>query len=150
MRSISTYADVEAAREAGELSPGDEELLRNCKAGNPTVLNGGKRPLAQSPATTVHAQVLRYVIMGGCRDWPTHILGVELHGAYIVGELDLQFITARGTTTLAACHFGDCIDAMNAGFEVLNLSGSQITRMIAQDAKIQGSVLLKKGFTASR
>ena len=51
-----------------EPTAAEEKLLANCQAGVPTVLGDGERPAGPSGARTVRAEVLRYLILGGCDD----------------------------------------------------------------------------------
>lgn len=90
------WADIQA------LNPTEpeRELISACRSGKACNL-GDDRPADESPERTIRAEILRYLILGGCADCPVHEFGVRLSGAYIKGELDLSFAAARGPTVLA-------------------------------------------------
>lgn len=136
--TIRRYADIDEAA----LSPAEKTLLENCEAGVPTVLGDGTLPDGPSDARNVRADLLRYLICGGCEAWPVADWGVDLTGAYVTGTLDLDFATAKGLTGLVACRFENPIEALQARFEVLALNGSHLPGLMAQGARVQGNVFL--------
>lgn len=142
------WADIQA------LNPTEpeRELISACKRGKTCNL-GDDRPADTSPADasperTIRAEILRYLILGGCADCPVHEFGVRLSGAYIKGELDLSFAAARGSTALIACRFEKPVSAMQARFAALILSGSVLPGLNAQGAEVKGGVFLDGDFTA--
>ncbi|MET4129908.1 hypothetical protein [Roseovarius sp. MBR-6] len=141
--TIRRHADIDEAA----LSSAEKTLLENCKAGVPTVLGDGTLPDGPSDARRVRADLLRYLICGGCRRWPVADSGVDLTGAYVTGTLDLDFATAKGATGLFACRFENPIEALQARFEFLNLSRSNMPGLMAQGARVTGNVFLR-GVTA--
>ncbi len=150
MRNIRSYADIEAAHAAGELTPAEEKLIECCQSGEGCILGDGKRPSAPSPERSVGADLLRYLILGGCDGCRVHDKGVWLGGAYIAEPLDLRFATAKGATTLDHCHFEQRISAQNSVFDQLSLSSSYLSKGIfAQGVRVQGSVFLDGGLTAT-
>lgn len=149
MRNIRTYADIEAVLAEGGLTPAEEELIACCKEGQFCELGDGTRPDAPSDERTIHADLLRYLITGGCEGCKVHDLGVQLKGAYVRGMLDLDYAHAKGTTGLYHCHFEHAIFAQYCRFNTLNLQGSALQKgLSAQGAIIVGNVLLRKGFSA--
>lgn len=105
MDRITSYEQIEALRVAGALTTAEETLLRECQVGRHTLLGDGSRPEAPSDARTVHAELLRYLIKGGCAGFRVDENGVMLKGAYVIGLLDLDFVTAQGRTSLVYCTF---------------------------------------------
>ena len=79
-------------------------------------------PTSRPP--TIGADLLRYLITGGCDGCVVHDRGVMLAGAYVANPLDLGFATAKGATTLNHCHFEHKISAAHTRFEQLILQGS--------------------------
>ncbi|MEP4035015.1 hypothetical protein [Pseudophaeobacter sp.] len=149
MRNIRTYADIEAARAAGELTSAEEELIECCKEGWFCELGDGTRPDAPSDEHTVSANLLRYLITGGCDDCSVHDLGVQLKGAYVPDMLDLDYAQAKGTTALDHCHFEKKIFAQYCHFNTLSLQGSILQHgLSAQGSVIVGNVVLSNGFSA--
>ncbi|RXV66750.1 hypothetical protein C6W92_02820 [Roseovarius sp. A46] len=137
---IRTHDDIDAAT----LTTAEKTLLENCRAGEPTVLGDGKLPAGPSDARTVRADILRYLICGGCETCPTQDAGVALMGAYVTDTLDLDFATAKGVTGLLACRFETQIEALQARFEILNLSKSHLPGLNAQGARVTGDVFLRE------
>jgi hypothetical protein len=138
--TIRRYDDIDEAA----LSPAEKTLLENCKAGMPTVLGDGALPDGPSDARSVRADLLRYLIRGGCEAWPVADSGVYLTGAYVTGMLDLNFAIAKGMTGLFACRFEGRIDAVQAQFEFLNLNRSHLQGLMAQGAQVTGNVFLNE------
>ncbi|WP_165375224.1 hypothetical protein [Roseovarius nitratireducens] len=126
------------------MTTAEKTLLKNCRAGEPTVLGDGKLPAGPSDARTVRADLLRYLICGGCETCPTQDAGVALMGAYVTDTLDLDFATAKGTTGLHACRFENRIKALQARFEFLILSDSHLPGLNAQGAHVSGDVFLRE------
>ena len=147
-KPIRTWSDWEQAVTDGQTTEAERALVAACRAGEECILGDGKRPTAPSDESTVGADLLRYLIVGGCDGCVLHESGVDLDGAYITGALDLRMVKAVGVTGLSFCHFAEGIDAMNTHFELLALSGSVLPSLNAQGAEVTGSVFLSDGFTA--
>ncbi len=126
----------------------ERQLIEACKAGEICVLGDGTRPEGPDPARTLRAEVLRYLILGGCQECRGHEQGVRLAGAWVSGELDLSFARASGQTSLVQCRFKQPVRALQTRFEVLNLSGSALPDLNAQGAEVTGDVFLRNGFAA--
>ncbi len=150
MRNIQSYADIETARDKGELTPAEEELITCCREGRLCELNHGTLPTAPNPAHNIGADLLRYLITGGCDDCLVHDSGVMLVGAYVANPLDLNFATAKGATTLNHCHFEQDIQARNTRFEQLSVGGSHLRQgLYAQGVKVAGDIFLNQNLTAT-
>jgi len=147
-RNIQTWSDWEVARAAGECTEAEVKLVEACMAGRQCELGNGTRPDTPATHNEVHADLLRYLIKGGCNDCDLHDWGVDIIGAYVVGDLDLRLISAVGVTGLIRCHFDGAINAMNAKMDTLNLNGSSCHGLNAQGAEVKGTVFLNKGFQA--
>lgn len=103
---------------------------------------------APDPERRVRAEVLRYLILGGCDRCKVQGWGVRVTGAYVEGQLDLSFQTAAGATGLLVCHIEQEIVALQARFEFLNLTESHLPGLNAQGAQMTGNVFLR-GVTAT-
>ncbi|UJW76476.1 hypothetical protein [Rhizobium sp. SL42] len=139
---IRTYADIERLEGEVALSPAEKKLIEGCKHGELTTLGNGTRPKRPSKARTIRADLLRYLIIGGCEQCRVHEKGVQLEGAWIVGELDLSFASAKGAVLLLRCAFAESIVADQANFDRLVLNGSSLPGLNAGGAKIKGQVFL--------
>jgi len=141
---IRTYADIEKLEGKDALSPAENKLIKGCKRGELTTLGNGTRPKRSSKARTIRADLLRYLILGGCEQCRVHENGVQLMGAWISGKLDLNFASAKGTVHLLLCAFAEPIVADQASFNRLVLSGSRLPGLNADGAAIKGDILLRE------
>lgn len=149
MRNIRTYADIEAARKAGELTSAEEELIGCCQEGRLCKLGDGNRPSTPSDARTVGADLLRYLITGGGDGCLVHDGGTKIKGAYISGLLNLRHARACGATTLDNCVFEKKIYAEYCHFNTLSLEGSTLRDGLnAKGAEIAGGVFIREGFVS--
>ncbi|MEP1962060.1 hypothetical protein [Tateyamaria sp.] len=138
MAILRTYAEVQ------ELDPTEveQQLIDACNAGEQCVL-GSDVPSEPNARRTIRADILRYLILGGCEECPVDGRGVNLSGGYITGMLNLNFGTAKGATSLINCYFNSQFDAIQSRFAMLNLIGSILKGFNAQGAQIKGSVFLR-------
>ncbi|WP_156025895.1 hypothetical protein [Sulfitobacter sp. 20_GPM-1509m] len=148
-RSIQTWADWKAAVKNKSCTEAEVSLVTACREGRQCELGDGTRPDMPTPQNQIGADLLRYLIKGGCDACDLHDWGVDLVGAYITGELDLRLVKATGVTGLINCHFDAAIIAVNARFHILGLSGSRCPGLVALGAEVKGSVFLKDGFMAN-
>ncbi len=138
MAILRSYADVKKLKPTGA----EQKLIDACKAGQQCVLGDGTRPDGPDPARTIRADILRYLILGGCEDCVVDGQGVWLIGGYIKGKLDLNFDTAKGATQLQNCHFERQFDSVQTRFQLVNLSGSHLPGWSTHSAKFEAHVFL--------
>lgn len=142
-----TWAEIERLG----LSKAERKLVEKCKAGKECVLGDGERPEGPSQTRTIRAEVLRYLILGGCEDCRVHEQGVRLKGAFVVNTLDISFLIAKGNTQLRNCTFKEKILAKHTVFKSLAMEGSKINGLNAPRSEVFGSLHLREGFeTVSR
>ena len=125
------------------LTDAEEALIAACRAGTDCPLGSTPPPADAPPGLTIRADVLRYLILGGCDEKPVQSPGIALSGARITGTLDLDFATAKGGTTLSHCRFDAPIKARQARFEILSLEGSHLVGLNAQGATFTGDAHFK-------
>ncbi|MBN8290685.1 hypothetical protein JI664_01790 [Rhodobacter sp. NTK016B] len=137
------WSEIEA------LNPTEPEraLIDACKAGSGCWLGDGTLPDRPDPDRTIRAEVLRYLILGGCDACRVHEQGVRMLGAYVSGKLDLSYAKANGPTMLAFFRFQEPIVALQTWFETLNLTDSVLPGLNAQGVRVAGNVFLRGGFT---
>ncbi|WP_299554188.1 hypothetical protein [uncultured Tateyamaria sp.] len=140
MAVLRTYEDVLAFD--GGPTEAEQQLIDACKAGEQCTL-GPDRPDTPDSARTIRADILRYLIVGGCEKCQVGERGVHLVGGYIIGSLDTSFAAAHGATMLEKCFFASRFDSVQTQFQLFNLSGSHLNGLFAQGAKIEGSVFLR-------
>lgn len=143
MPVIRTRADIDDL--LGGPTEAEERLLAATLAGEECALGVEVPPETDTPDPSVHirADVLRYLITGGCDVHSTADRGVDLHGAHITGTLDLTLAKAHGINGLADCRIDNRIQAAQAHFDLLSLNGSTFPGLNAQGAQIKGSVYLR-------
>lgn len=144
MALLRSYSQIEERRRAGELTTAEEQLLAECRSGELVVLGDGARPERPSPERTIRADLLRYLILGGCEAFRTHERGIWVEGAWIDGDLDLAFATARGATVLRNCVFPEKINASQARLQRLDLEGSRLKGLSADYCHVTGHVWLDR------
>jgi hypothetical protein len=149
MPLIHCWQDIEDLGGENWLTEAERNLIAACVESEECELGDGKLPPegTAAPDREVRANVLRYLILGGCEARPVRGWGVRLSGGHVTGDLDLSFASARGITQLNFCQFERQITALQTRFELLNLSGSHFPALNAQGAQVTGHVLLR-GVTA--
>ena len=150
MPIITKWADIAQLGGDDWLSPAEQKLIAACKAGETCALGDGGVPAPGrvDPARDIRAEVLRYLILGGCDDCRVQGWGIRLSGAHVTGPLDLSFARARAATLLINCRFSDPVEARQARFETLALNGSHLPSLNAQGAQVAGGFFLR-GITAT-
>lgn len=141
---IRTYADIENLKGKAVLSPAEKKLIENCKRGEVTTLGDGTRPDGPSPERSIRADLLRYLILGGCERCQLHEKGVQLAGAWVDGKLDLSIGSAKGAVHMLKCAFAEPVVAYQAFFHRLVLNGSSLPGLRADGATVKGAVFLRK------
>lgn len=141
---IRTYADIEKLEGEDALSEAERLLIENCRIGQPTVLGDGSLPEEPSAERTIRADLLRYLITGGCDDCRIHERGVSLNGAWVSGVLDLSFARAAGPVFMSACCLQFALVAERALFDMLVLRDCHLPELFAPGAVVRGGVFLER------
>ena len=141
MAHIRTWAELQAR----ELTPAEEQLIKACQKGEPYDLSDGELPPEGTPAPSRHIQadVLRYLILGGCDDCKVDDIGVWVKGAHVTGTLDLKLNTTRGAIRMQNSRFEEHIDCEQSECKQLVLNGSDLQDLFGQTMKVTGSVFLR-------
>ena len=128
-----------------DLTPAEEQLIEACKNSDFCKLGVGELPPkgTPDPSRHIHADVLRYLIRGGCDDYKVDDIGVWVEGAHVTGTLDLDFTTARGAIRMHNSRFEERIDCEQTKCRQLELSGSNLQGLRGQSMKVTGSVFLE-------
>ncbi len=140
MAIIRTYKEVQKLNP----TPAETQLINASKAGTDCTLGDGSLPSARDPALTIRADILRYLLLGGCDAWPVDGRGVWLTGAYISGAVEIDFATAHGATILRNCHFEHNFSMVQARLRIIDFDGSHLTGLGAAMSHIEGSVFLRR------
>lgn len=145
MAQVRTWQDVEALEPTGA----ERRLIAACKAGHACMLGILSPPEAGDPSRTIRAELLRYLILGGCEKCRVAETGVQLVGAWVSGRLNLNWATAQAPVRLSGCCFAEEITALQASLPRLALDGSALPGLNAQGVQVAGDVSLNNGFQAS-
>ena len=124
------------------LRPAEAVLLTHCREGK-LCRFGERRPESPADDNSVRADFLRFLALGGDARHPVHERGVRLQGAYIDGDINLDYAKGVLPISLTLCEVDGRFSAFNAGLAELVLNGSRLSGVILEDAEIDGSVLLR-------
>ncbi len=89
---------------------------------------------------TLHAEILRRVILAAARDKHTHARGLLIRGLRIVGTLDLYNVTLNFPLRFQKCRLEDTIILGHARLETLEISQSWIRALLGRGARINGNL----------
>lgn len=112
------------------------------------VEGGTTLDLTRAPGQEVRAEVVRDVLLGRLVAAPDP-RGLRLTGATVVGRLDLDGLRTGVRIQLRGCDFPDGIWLRGATVPLLDLGGSRVAGLSADDLAVEGSVLLWRGFAAT-
>ncbi len=139
---ITHWAQVVQLRDDDLLTSAELELIERAGRGE-TARIGPTVPNLKNPAILIRAALLRYLILGGCKDFPTQPQGVTVMGAWISGTLDLSFTQARGPIDLFNCYIAEQPQMLQLQADGLALAGSTLPKGLnAARLQISGNVAL--------
>ena len=139
---ITAWGQIVQLRDNDLLTPAELLLLESAQTGRPARISL-TIPNLKAPGVLIRAQLLRYLILGGCKDFTTQPSGITMYGAWIAGVLDLSFTTARGPIDLFNCHFAECPQMMQLRADGLAIVGSALADGLnAARIQISGNMTL--------
>ena len=145
-RDGGIIAHIRTHKELMKLKPTEAEqlLIDHAKAGTVCRLKGGSLPEEGEPDgdKTIRAEVLRYLILGGCDACEVDQKGLRLFGGHISGALDLSFHSIKGALWLRNWRFDKIIEMEQFTCGFLAFSGSSLTGIRAPNLFIRGSLFL--------
>jgi hypothetical protein len=144
-RSLADFRDDCNHTEHG-LLPAEEALLEAAAKGLPCLLELAC-PIKSTDDNCIRSSVLRFLLLGGDDAAPVHEKRLEIHGAYIDGDIDLEGLTTVRSLWLFKCRIAGSLIARDARLETLNLQGSSVRGILCDRARIAG-VSLTDGFEA--
>lgn len=77
------------------LGEAEEKLIVACARGEWCWL-GGEVPDESTEANRIRAELIRFLLLAGDDKHPVHEAGVQIHGAWIEGDLELDMVHAGG------------------------------------------------------
>ena len=139
-----------ALKDFEPLMPGEWELLDACKKGELVSL-GEETPESATDEQRVRAAFVRFLLLGGDEQAPVHEQGVQLHGAFVEGPLDLRGCRIAANVSLTYCRFDAQIYATDAWVDgLLSLHGSQLAYGLSADRlRCSAGMFLRTGFKAT-
>lgn len=141
--SIRSFFDIEVLRKNGDLTSAEEQLIADCQADEPTVLGDGGLPKKPSDDRKVRAELLRYLILGGCDKCQVGDQGVMLQGAWVEGDLNISFTSVRGGVFLRYCMLSDSFLAIQTCFRRIDFSNSIIKNFNASSSSISDGLIME-------
>ncbi|WP_300062470.1 hypothetical protein [uncultured Roseobacter sp.] len=149
MPLIRTRADIDD--HLGGPTPAEEKLMAHCAEGTFCQLGDGTLPNEGSPdpARHIRADVLRYLLLGGCGACKVTKVGVWASGAHITEQLDIDFITTCGPFRSQSCRFDLRIDSERTICDQISLENSFLAGWRAPGLVVAGSVFLRNISTAA-
>ena len=132
----------------GELKEAEKILLDCCATGREAKIGEAVPTDDSGPNTIVRAGFLRFLLLGGDEHAPVHERGVQLKGASIEGNLDLENCVVPRGITLVKCKFNGAFSLNHAHIAgLLALDGSHLLQGLgAGGARCDGGVFLRYGF----
>jgi hypothetical protein len=132
----------------GELNAAETKLLQCSVSGEAAIISEMRPDKAfksGKKANTVRAELIRWVALGGDAAYPLHAHGVQLMGAWIDEELDLQGAILKANLILVRCHIAQSPNMRGMQLNgSLNLQGSYLAaRLVASAAQIAGDMVLR-------
>lgn len=130
--------------EFAPLSPAEEKLIADCSSGERISFGGGEYPVDETPDVQVRGALLREILVAPEKAG-LHPKGLRLRGAWISGALDMQGSDCAHDLSLTQCHIAGSIELVNARMRGLHVSGSWMTGLSADNARLDGALYLRRG-----
>jgi len=138
---------LETLKAAQPLTEAEELLLQGCDTGQMVEL-GPPRPDDATDDNTIRAELIRYLLLGGCKNVSPHAKGVQVSGAYVTGVLDLVGCVSSLQLGVVGSRFENAPDLTDCKLGALWLDGSCLPGVLAQRMRVGRSVMLRNGFRA--
>lgn len=139
---IRTYADIEKLRGEDALSEAERLLIDHFKTGEPTILGDGNLPKEWSADRIIRADILRCLLLERPGNLESKEPGLCITGACILGQLDVSRGVAKGSIVLRNSVFETLINAAQASFDHLDLSGCILRGFNSTYATFRGVLAL--------
>ena len=143
-KRITKWAQVEALKEAGQLTPAELALINGAQEGEPAII-GDTVPTTKTDAVLIRAPLIRYLALGGCEGCVVQADGVQVAGAWIEGQVNLNFAKAKGPLLLVNCHIAEQPMLLQCEIPALLLKDIRLPAGLnLQGAQIVGDLFLDK------
>lgn len=145
----------------GQLLPFEHQLLAACAEGLPceakTIIWHEERPQYPKRSTDeirIRGEFLRYLMLGGCAKVHIHTRGIQLTGAFIqceknmdgIWKVDLQGASLPNPVFLFGCYLEGSLNLAGASVPSLGLDACRIKGLVGDGLEVKRSLNLRKGF----
>lgn len=100
------------------------------------------------PERHIHAELIRWICADRRAKDLVDPVGIGIHGAKIIGELLLDYISVPFPIKLLHCALADEASFSSSEIVELDFGGSWLKSVIADKARVKGNVFLRDGFWA--
>ena len=148
-RKAKRPAHLAHGRWLGDLEPlsaAEKALVAACAKGEPWWPEGWDfetRPDAPTPANTIRADLIRFLLLGGDANHPVHEEGVMARGAWISDALNVHQAHSMVQLQLHHCHLVGVPILTAAILPELSLIGCALPGLLAEGLKVTGSIFLR-------
>lgn len=142
------------------LSAAETKLLEVAPRGEPAVCgpNGDVKDPANNPANAeqwplereIRASLIRWICVDRSAREQIDPKGLLVFGAKIIGKLDLTHVSTPFGLSLRHCRFMGDAELAAAHLPELDLMGTCVGRLMADNIRVDGSVWFNKGFRGGR
>jgi hypothetical protein len=115
--------------------------LVDLRSGNPTV-DDPARGGSWDDDRIIRAEVIRAILLGACERETGAVAALRVTGARISGRLDLMHAEVRFPVHLVSCWFETSPDLCWAMTRHLDLTGSHLPGLLADDLRVEGQLVL--------
>ncbi len=98
----------------------------------------------------VRSEVLQCLALGRDPKAPLHEKGIQLKGAFLPSDLDLEDAQLPGPLWLHHCYFDGSVILRHSRTRTVSLGGSRIAGLEGDGAEVAGEVNLRHGFKAEK
>lgn len=126
------------------LTPAEEKLLLAATRGERCEI-GHQCPDTADNTNRIRNAFIRFLLTGGDNCVRVHEKGIQLRGAYIEGDIDLECATVC-PMAINCCHIAGRFIGRNAAFAAINLDGSHLQGIDCDMATVAGDALFRDGF----
>ncbi len=132
-----------------ELSTAEERFLEQCVKGEWAEFGAGVLPQALHDSVKIRAELVRFAMLGGNDDYPTHWRGPRLKGAWITGQIGLNLCKTDFALRATNCHFEQNLHLFDAEIFGVEIDGSWCPGITAYRLRTSGPVLMENAFCST-
>jgi hypothetical protein len=98
-------------------------------------------------AREIRAPLIRWLCFDGDTRQLLTSAGIRVHGAKIVGDLDLAYVVFDGVLLMRNCYFSGNVLLRYAETRTISLENSRLSSLRADGLSIRGALILRNKFT---